>query len=208
MDDDPPTSSSVGTLRGIPLSLTITPPNIADLTNSRPASPHSSLPSPSSPSGDSVSSFPSVSSSFLFSSGPATPPQIDVDLTDPQPETEGNELIIPSLTLPSPIRRPTPYGKTIGDVQLLVLSRSDVDADHFLKVLTDEQCEDYVHVDPWETLDLDHLGLEGTGRHVSISTDWKEYEEKHGIERYEPLRNIHITHLPEYDSHDDVCLLP
>ena len=73
---------------------------------------------------------------------------------------------------------------------------------------SDEQCEDYVHVDPWETLDLAHLGLEGTGRHVSISTDWKEYEEKHGIERYEPLRNIHITHLPEYDSHDDVCLLP
>ncbi|KAK7692982.1 hypothetical protein QCA50_004623 [Cerrena zonata] len=204
MDDEPSTSSSVGTLRGVPLSLTITPPDITDLTNSHPASPHSSLPSPSSPSGDSVSSFPSVSSSFLFSSGPTTPPQIDVDLTGEPPETEGShELVIPSLTFPSPIRRPTPYGKTIGDVKLLVLSRSGVDAEDFIRVLADEQCEDYVHVGPWENLDLDYLGLEGSGRHISISTDWVEHEDVHGLERYEPQRNINITHLPEYDSHDD-----
>lgn len=108
--------------------------------------------------------------------------------------------------MPSPIRRATPYGKIVGDVKLLVLSRSDVDAEDFLKVLTDEQCEDYVHIDPWETIDLDYLGLEGTeGRHVSISTDWVEHKGRHGPERYEPLRNINITHLPEYDSHDDVC---
>ncbi|CAL1710120.1 unnamed protein product [Somion occarium] len=203
MEDEHTASSSVGTLRGAPLHLTISPPDITDLTSPRAASPHSSLPSPSSPSGDSVSSFPSVSSSFLFSSGPATPPQIDLDIPGHPPESEsGHELIIPSLTLPSPIRRATQYGKTLGDVKLLVLSRAGANAEEFLRVLADEQCEDYVDVGTWENL-TDHQNSRGNIHRLNISTDWIEHSDRHGLEKYEPAKNIEVTQLPDYDLDDD-----
>ncbi|CAL1710119.1 unnamed protein product [Somion occarium] len=185
MEDEHTASSSVGTLRGAPLHLTISPPDITDLTSPRAASPHSSLPSPSSPSG------------------PATPPQIDLDIPGHPPESEsGHELIIPSLTLPSPIRRATQYGKTLGDVKLLVLSRAGANAEEFLRVLADEQCEDYVDVGTWENL-TDHQNSRGNIHRLNISTDWIEHSDRHGLEKYEPAKNIEVTQLPDYDLDDD-----
>ncbi|KAI0078084.1 hypothetical protein K474DRAFT_1660931 [Panus rudis PR-1116 ss-1] len=202
---DHTTSSSVETIRGVPLHFSMTPPEL-EYPSPIPGSP-SSLPSPSSPSGESISSLPSVSSSFLFSSGPTTPPQIDIDLNSHQADSdEIHELIIPSLTLPSPVRPPTHYGQTLGDIRLLVLNRSDVDAEPFLRVLTDEHCEDYVSVGPWEELespDGQRAQTDSRGWSLRISTRWNEYNDAHGLERHEPSRNIEVLHLPEYDPGHD-----
>ncbi|KAI0922776.1 hypothetical protein AcV5_009662 [Taiwanofungus camphoratus] len=178
---------------------------------SRPSSPHSALPSPSSPSGDSVSSFPSVSSSFLFSSGPTSPPHLpqfqfgthadadsDVDLHD---STAG--LIIPSLALPSPARRPTPYGQTLGDLRILILapSRSARSTAALVAHLLEEN-EDIVELGTWEE---EPRGDDAVGRVAVLraSTDWVEHRDAHGLERVEPARNVEIVELPGYDPVDN-----
>lgn len=228
--DHPLCSSSVETIRGLPAELTLiltdmpspdtdspprTPPAAAsDSSYSRPPSPHSSWPSPSSPSGDSVSSFPSVSSSFLFSSNPETPPHVDLELADHHHRTAFAEdedphgLIIPSLILPSPLKRPTQYGKALGDVRLLVLSNSHRSADEVLRILADEDCEDYVDVGHWEDGDFESVPGEPLlerPKVLRISTDWLEHRDAHGLERYEATRNIELVHLPEYAVHHHVC---
>ncbi|KAH9931552.1 uncharacterized protein B0H18DRAFT_989936 [Fomitopsis serialis] len=68
-------------------------------------SPHSAPPSPSSPSGDSVSSFPSeISSSFLFSSGPGSPPHSEFMRHRSLPGESDGELhdSTQGLIIPSP----------------------------------------------------------------------------------------------------------
>lgn len=179
---------------------------------SRPSSPHSALPSPSSPSGDSVSSFPSVSSSFLFSSGPTSPPHLpqfqfgthadadsDVDLHD---STAG--LIIPSLALPSPARRPTPYGQTLGDLRILILapSRSARSTAALVAHLLEEN-EDIAELGTWEE---EPRGDDAVGRVAVLraSTDWVEHRDAHGLERVEPARNVEIVELLGYDLVDNV----
>ena len=185
------------------------------LSDSQPGSPRSSLPSPSSPSGDSVSSFPSVSSSFLFSSQPATPPQIDAEPAghlDAQAD-DNSELIIPSLTLPSLVKPPTAYGKTLGDLKLIVLARrgSESELELLLKLLADEEHEDLIDVGHWEdfvvdpdSLDVFQTGIRGQPTIRRVSSDWIEHRDAHGLEKYEPSRNIEIVHLPDYDSDQDV----
>ena len=67
-----------------------------------------------------------VRSSFLFSSGPGSPPHLGQPTEhehDPELEYGDSSLIIPSLTLPLSLRRPTPYGQGVGEVRLLVLGR-------------------------------------------------------------------------------------
>lgn len=213
--------TSVGTVRAVPLHLTVPIGGLSDLSriaplsDSQPGSPRSSLPSPSSPSGESVSSLPSVSSSFLFSSQPATPPQIDAEPTGhlTAQVDDNSELIIPSLTLPSLVKRPTPYGRTLGDLKLVVLAHagSGAEADLLLRLLTDEEHEDLVDVGQWEDFTVDRdssevfrTGIRGQASIRRVSTDWIEHRDAHGLEKYEPTRNIEIIRLPDYDSDQDV----
>lgn len=168
-----------------------------------PPSPLSTSQSePDSPSGDSVSSLPSVSSSFLFSSGPASPPHIhqhseqESELGD---STSG--LIIPSLTLPSPSTRPTPYGQTLGELRLLVLGHNGADVNAVASDLVDEN-EDVVEVGPWED-DQPNGGLAS----LRVSTHWVEHRDAHGLERIEPARNVEIIKLPSYDAYSQVRLV-
>ncbi|KAF8872474.1 hypothetical protein BD779DRAFT_343848 [Infundibulicybe gibba] len=161
--------------------------------SSLPSSPRSSaLPSPpDSPYSDSVSSFPSVSSSFFFSSAAASPPHPHPDHT--KDSTQG--LIIPSLTLPAALRRPTPYGQAIGDLRLLVLGAKGA-GKSFLSGLLLEDNEHVVEVGDWE-------GTEH-GRVLHASTDWVEHRDAHGLERFEPTRNVEILELTGYEHDADV----
>ncbi|KAL6298945.1 hypothetical protein BKA93DRAFT_708155, partial [Sparassis latifolia] len=182
-------STSVATIRGLnPLNISLP---IAD----SPSSPHSVLPSPSSPSGDSISSFPSVSSSFLFSSGPASPPRAPAD-SDPE-DSQG--LIIPSLTLPSAGRHPTPYGQTLGDLRLLFLAPrfAGITARALTSALLDDN-DDVVEIDGWEQ------GVDAAADGVlRASTHWLEQHDAHGLEHFEPARNVELVELTPYDLGDD-----
>lgn len=162
---------------------------------SAPSSPRSSArPSPpDSPSSDSVSSFPSVSSSFFFSSAAASPPHSRPQSDEVRDSTQG--LIIPSLTLPAALRRPTPYGQTLGDIKLLVLG-SEGAGKNFLTGLLLEDNEDVVDVGQWEDTEY--------GRVLRASTDWVEHRDAHGLEKFEPTRNVEIIELPVYDHTTDV----
>ncbi|EKM78299.1 hypothetical protein AGABI1DRAFT_107519 [Agaricus bisporus var. burnettii JB137-S8] len=149
--------------------------------------PSSALPSPpDSPSSGSVSSFPSVSSSFFFSSTAASPPQ-------PQPHldhlTEG--LIIPSLTLPSALRRPTAYGQTIGDLRILVLGNKGTGKTYLANLLLEDN-DAVVDFGCWE--ETEH------GKVLYASTDWIEHKDAHGLEKYEPTRNVEIIELSSYNG--------
>jgi hypothetical protein len=93
VQDEFPTSSSFATVRMIH-----SPPHVRSA--SLPSSPVSALPSPpDSPSGGSVSSLPSIGSSFFYSSAAASPPHIHA--SDEPPEDYALRLVIPSLTLPA-----------------------------------------------------------------------------------------------------------
>ncbi len=114
-----------------------------------PSPPDSPGGSPSSSVDDaSESSLPSVSSSFFFSSSaagspgrshpssyPSSHPQSDHEHDhdhDQDHDHQGRHhrrvheqgLIIPSLSLPDALRRPTPFGQTLGDIRILVLGRA------------------------------------------------------------------------------------
>ncbi|KAA1474568.1 hypothetical protein DENSPDRAFT_841173 [Dentipellis sp. KUC8613] len=161
--------------------------------NSQPSSPRSSaLPSPPD-SPDSISSFPSLTSSFFFSSAAASPPHSHTHLEHGRDSTQG--LIIPSLTLPAALRQPTAYGKTIGDVRLLVLGSEEA-GDASLSSLLLEDNDDLVDVGTRETTD--------NGSVIRASTDWIEHRDAHGLERFEPANNVEIAELPAYSDGDDV----
>ena len=165
---------------------------------SPPSSPRSSaLPSPpDSPSSDSVSSFPSVSSSFFFSSAATSPPHSRPQSDEARDSTQG--LIIPSLTLPSALRRPTAYGQTLGDLRILVLG-SETAGKNFLTGLLLDDNEDVVDTGQWEEAEY--------GRVLRASTDWIEHRDAHGFEKFEPARNVEIVELPGYDRTTDVLHL-
>jgi hypothetical protein len=66
----------------------------------------------------------------------------------------------------------------------------------FLSGLLLEDNEDVVDVGAWE---------EGQyGRVLRASTVWVEDRDDHGLEKFEPARNVEITELPGYDQNDDV----
>lgn len=207
-EDEPQPSTSADTIRHLPplrisLSTEVVHTSSKPNTSSQPSSPRSSLPSPSSPSGDSVSSLPSVSSSFLFSSGPGSPPHAGqhTDLGSEHDKGDSS-LIIPSLTLPSPLRRPTPYGQGLGQVRLLVLGRQGQSTASILDAFADVECEDIVDVGQWEA----HGSTDSlpASRSLKVSTDWIDHRDAHGLERHEPSRNVELVHLPEYGIDDNV----
>jgi len=190
-------STSASTIRSLHHNLPEQPvsPYPAGTNVSLPSSPRSSaLPSPpDSPSSDSVSSFPSVSSSFFFSSAAASSPHSQSHSDRARDSTQG--LIIPSLTLPAALPRPTPYGQTLGDLRLLVLGSKGA-GKSFMTGLLLEDNEDVVEVSAWE---------EGQyGRVLRASTNWVENRDDHGLEKFEPARNVEIIELPGYDQNDDV----
>lgn len=97
--------------------------------------------------------------------------------------------------LPEAVGRPTPYGQTVGDVRLLVLGSKGA-GKAFVTGLLLEDNEDVVDVGTWEDAEC--------GRLLRASTDWVEHRDAHGLERFEPTRNIEILDLPGYDHDTDV----
>ncbi|KAF8899824.1 hypothetical protein CPB84DRAFT_1780078 [Gymnopilus junonius] len=190
-----------------------------------PSAPDSPGPGslPESPSIDSVSesSFPSVSSSFFFSSSaPGSPGRSHPESypsshphSDHEHEHESDSgyhlhharaneqgLIIPSLTLPEALRRPTPYGQTLGNIKVLVLGGQGA-GKSFLTGLLLEDNEDVVDVGTWEDWYGSKEGPYAHGKVLRASTDWAEQCDAFGLERYEATKNVEIIELPGY-SHD------
>ena len=175
-----PTSSSFATVRVIH-----SPPHLRSA--SLPSSPVSALPSPpDSPSGGSVSSLPSIGSSFFYSSAAASPPHLHA-----APEDDALRLVIPSLSLPAVLPHPSPYGQLLGDLKLLILGSKGIGKTTLANLLL-ESNDDIVHVSGWEASVL------------TASTDWVDHEDNTGLEKYEPAQNIQITELPGYDPQGDV----
>ena len=172
----------------------------ADAFSSLPSSPRSAaaLPSPpDSPSTDSISSFPSLNSSFFFSSGAGSPHS--------HPHSESGQLaasnaglIIPSLSLPAALQHPTPYGQTVGELNLIFVGPSGSGkaslAEYFVRG------DDVIDVGEWEPVD--------GGRILHASTDWIEETDLHGLERFEGTKNVTVIDLDSFDTSDNVSLLP
>jgi hypothetical protein len=59
-----------------------------------------------------------------------------------------------------------------------------------------EDNEDVVEVGSWDA--IDHGAL------LRASTDWIEHYDAHGLEKYEPTRNVEILEVPGYEHADDV----
>ncbi|KAF9497510.1 hypothetical protein BDN71DRAFT_1543439 [Pleurotus eryngii] len=190
--------------------------------------------SPSLTDPGSVSSLPSVSSSFFFSSAAATPPlpsephsldslphvqshavhtrpqQDHHSDTDPQSQST-RHLIIPSLSLPAALRRPTAYGQSLGDVRVLVMKLSDTNNDLLghsadpepdIGRLLVENNEDIVDVGGWEPFHPQQSRSDeplnsdpASWRILRASTDWIEHQDAYGLEKYEPSRNIEIIEV-------------
>ncbi|KIL66053.1 hypothetical protein M378DRAFT_124543 [Amanita muscaria Koide BX008] len=153
-------------------------------------SPGNSL--PDSPLSDSISSLPSVSSSFFFSSAAASPPHPHSSQLD---HSVSQGLIIPSLSLPTALRRSTPYGQTLGNLRVLVLVRRGADPSLIPALVLDDN-EDIVDVGSWDETEY--------GRTMKASTDWVEHSDTGGLEKFEPLRNVEFIEFPVYDSETDL----
>lgn len=164
---------------------------------SQQSSPRSSaLPSPPDSPG-SLSSSPSFSSSFFFSSVAASPRHGHAHLEQDRESAQG--LIIPSLTLPAPIRQPTPYGKTVGDVRILMFGNADPGASSSIAGMLLEDNEDIVDVMPSEVTNNGHVL-------VRASTDWAEHRDAHGLEKFEPTHNVEIIDVSKHASVGEVRL--
>ncbi|KAF5318580.1 hypothetical protein D9619_010752 [Psilocybe cf. subviscida] len=167
-------------------------------------------PSPSVYSA-SESSIASVSSSFFFSSSapgspgrshpgsyPSSHPHSENERDEHEAHPEG--LIIPSLSLPNALRRPTPYGQTLGSLRLLVLGGYGA-GKSFLTGLLMEDNEDVVEIGTWEDWYGGGEGVYAYGKVLRASTDWVEQHDGFGLERFVPSKNVEIVELPGY-SHD------
>ena len=144
---------------------------------------HSSgLPSPTDSPPDSISSLPSIGSSFFFSSAAASPPQSHPHSDHARDTTQG--LIIPSLSLPEALPPPTQYGKTLGDIRLIIIGDGAEDHDFVSSLLLDDN-EDVVDRGTWEDT--------SDGSFLCASTDWIEHRDPHGLEKFEPARNVEIV---------------
>jgi len=82
-------------------------------------------------------------------------------------------------------------------LRVIVLLRKGADPAFVSSLLLDDN-EDVVDVGPWE--DGPHA------RTIKASTDWLEHSDAHGLERFEPLRNVEFTEFPAYESDADVSL--
>jgi len=163
---------------------------------SQQSSPRSSaLPSPPDSPG-SLSSSPSFSSSFFFSSVAASPRHNNHAHIE-QDRESAQGLIIPSLTLPAPLRQPTPYGKTVGEVRILVFGNVDPGASSSIAGMLLEDNEDIVDVMPSEITNDGHVL-------VRASTDWAEHRDAHGLEKFEPMHNVEITDVSKHAAAGEV----
>lgn len=200
-------STSASTIRVLHSSLSKLAEQSTSVSHVSPlaSSPESSPSLAASPSTDSISSLPSVSSSFFFSSSAATsPPHHGSNPRSGSSERgldQEHGLIIPFLTLPDALKRPTPFGQTLGDLRLLVLGAQGAEKSFFTGLLMEDN-EDVVEVGTWEDSD-DHAG-----KVLKASTDWVEVKDGLGMEKFEPLRNVEIVELPGYDYDTDVSDLP
>ncbi|KAI6145178.1 hypothetical protein BKA82DRAFT_4170674 [Pisolithus tinctorius] len=150
---------------------------------SQSSSPRSSyLPSPTDSPPDSISSLPSIGSSFFFSSAAASPPHSHPHSDHARDSTQG--LIIPSLTLPTALPQPTQYGKTLGGIRLFITGEGADDHDLVSSLLLDDN-EDVVDPGIWEETN--------EGSVLRVSTDWVEHRDPHGLEKFEPSRNVEIV---------------
>ncbi len=164
---------------------------------SQQSSPRSSaLPSPPDSPG-SLSSSPSFSSSFFFSSVAASPRHNHAHIEQDRESAQG--LIIPSLTLPAPLRQPTPYGKTVGDIRILVLGNVDPGASASIAGMLLEDNEDIVDVMPSEVTNNGHVL-------IRASTDWAEHRDAHGLEKFEPTLNVEFIDVSKHASAGEVRL--
>lgn len=160
---------------------------------SQQSSPRSTaLPSPPD-SPDSLSSVPSVTSSFFFSSSAASPHTHSHAHSD-QLSASNAGLIIPSLTLPAALQRPSSYGQTLGEVNLLFLGPEGSGKTALADFIT--ECDDVVDVSEWEDFE--------DGRVLHASSDWIEEHDMHGLERFEGTKNIRIVELKGFNVSDDV----
>ncbi|KAI9513371.1 hypothetical protein F5148DRAFT_1155299 [Russula earlei] len=179
---------SVRTIRDAHLSAVDTSAGV-----SLPSSPRSSaLPSPPD-SPDSISSSPSLSSSFFFSSAAASPPHVHAHIEQDRESAQG--LIIPSLILPTALRQPTPHGKTLGDVRILVFGSAGPGGSSIARTLLDDN-EDIVDVGPSDVTHNGHV--------VRASTDWAEHRDAHGLEKFEPTHNVEILDVSKHASADEI----
>jgi hypothetical protein len=106
-------------------------------------------------------------------------------------------LIIPSLTLPAALRQPTPYGKTVGDVRILVFGSADSSRPSIRDVLLEDN-EDVVDVGPSEVTQNGHV--------LRASTDWAEHRDGHGLEKFDPTHNVEILDVSSLVSAGEVRL--
>lgn len=213
---------------GVMVSTPSSPRMHALVLPSPPDSPGGS-PSPSIDSA-SESSLPSVSSSFFFSSSaagspgrshpssyPSSHPHSDHEHEHDRDHDHDHQsrhhrgvheqgLIIPSLSLPDALRRPTPFGQTLGDIRILVLGAQGA-GKSFLTGLLLEDNEDVVDVGTWEDWNGAEAGIDVYGKVLRASTDWLEQHNVFGLERFEPTKNVEIIELPGYSHDIDVSQL-
>ncbi|PAV18180.1 hypothetical protein PNOK_0666600 [Pyrrhoderma noxium] len=145
---------------------------------------------------DSLSSFPSVSSSVFFSSGMASPIPYSHPHSGHLRHYERDVdagLIIPSLTLPAALPQPTPYGQTLGELSLMLVGPAGAGKTMLAEFLADS--DDIVDVLEWED-------VEG-GRILHASTDWVEEHDPHGLERFEGSSNLSFFELDGFSSSEN-----
>jgi hypothetical protein len=107
-------------------------------------------------------------------------------------------LIIPSLTLPAALRQPTLYGKTVGDIRILVFGSTDSGGASITDILLEDN-EDVVDVGPSEVTHNGHV--------IRASTDWAEHRDAHGLEKFDPTHNVEILDISSLASADEVRLI-
>ncbi|KAI6041457.1 hypothetical protein EDC04DRAFT_2983059 [Pisolithus marmoratus] len=123
-----------------------------------------------------------MGSSFFFSSAAASPPHSHPHSDHARDSTQG--LIIPSLTLPAALPQPTQYGKTLGGIRLFITGEGADDHDFVSSLLLDDN-DDVVDHGTWEET--------REGSVLRVSTDWVEQRDLHGLEKFEPSRNVEIV---------------
>jgi len=186
-------NSSAGIQAGITRSrpaATNTQTHFHDFASQQSSPRSTALPSPPD-SPDSLSSLPSVTSSFFFSSSAASP-HTHSHASD-QLSASNAGLIIPSLTLPAALQRPSSYGETLGEVNLLFLGPERSGKTALADFIA--ECDDVVDVSEWED-------FEG-GRVLHASSDWIEEHDMHGLEKFEGTKNIRIVELEGFNVSDD-----
>lgn len=180
-----------------------------------PSPPDSPAPSMT----DSMSSFPSVGSSFFFSSGAASPHhthahrgtaggggrrRTQYSVSDPESGVDPmHALIIPSLSLPAPVPQPTAHGQTLGEITLLLVGNAErgrSGARALAEFLAD--ADDVVDVCDWEDFDGDGGDDESEGKADAHVGETSDYDQKKGVRR----RNARVLHastdwLEERDLH-------